>query len=132
MSSGKPRSLGTSYALAALGLFLVCGLHRFYLGRPISGVIWLLTGGLCGIGQIIDLILMPAMVAFLPGVKLDWMTASMPLVNVTLALKEIFTGNLDQHWSHVGVIFLSTSVYAGLLLWFAAWWFRREQVLFRS
>ena len=44
----------------------------------------------------------------------------------------IFTGNLDQHWAHVGVIFLSTSVFAGLLLWFATWWFQREQVLFRS
>jgi ABC-type Na+ efflux pump permease subunit len=77
-------------------------------------------------------IVMPAFVSFIPGVKLDWLTSSLPVVNISLALKEIFTGNLDQHWAHVGVIFLSTSVYAGLLLWFATWWFQREQVLFRS
>ena len=78
------------------------------------------------------IVVMPAFVSFIPGVKLDWLTASIPIVNVSLALKEIFTGNLDQHWAHVGVIFLSTSVYAALLLWFATWWFMREQVLFRS
>jgi len=77
-------------------------------------------------------IILPAFVSFIPGVKLDWLTSSIPVVNVSLALKEIFTGNLDQHWAHVGLIFLSTSVFAGLLLWFAAWWFQREQVLFRS
>lgn len=77
-------------------------------------------------------IIMPAFISFVPGVKLDWLTASIPVVNVSLALKEIFTGNLDQHWAHLGVIFLSTSIFAGLLLWFAAWWFQREQVLFRS
>jgi sodium transport system permease protein len=77
-------------------------------------------------------IIMPAFISFVPGVKLDWLMASIPVVNVSLALKEIFTGNLDQHWAHVGVIFLSTSIFAGLLLWFATWWFQREQVLFRS
>jgi sodium transport system permease protein len=77
-------------------------------------------------------IVMPAFASFIPGVDLDWLTASIPIVNVSLALKEIFTGNLDQHWAHVGLIFLSTTIFAGLLLWFAAWWFRREQVLFRS
>ena len=78
------------------------------------------------------IIILPALVSILPGVKLDWMTASIPIVNVSLALKEIFTGNLDQHWAHMALIFISTAVVAGLLLWFAAWWFRREQVLFRS
>ncbi len=77
-------------------------------------------------------IVMPAFASFIPGVDLDWLTASIPIVNVSLALKEIFTGNLDQHLAHVGLIFLSTTFYAGLLLWFATWWFRREQVLFRS
>lgn len=77
-------------------------------------------------------IILPALVSILPGVKLDWLTSSIPIVNVSLALKEIFTGNLDQHWAHMGLIFVSTTVVAGGLLWFATWWFRREQVLFRS
>ncbi len=83
-------------------------------------------------GPLQMVIILPALVSILPGVKLDWLTASIPVVNVSLALKEIFTGNLDQHWPHVALIFLTTTIFAGLLLWFAAWWFRREQVLFRS
>jgi TM2 domain-containing membrane protein YozV len=38
-----------------LGYF---GIHRFYLGYPILGVLYLLTGALCGIGVIVDLILL--------------------------------------------------------------------------
>ena len=38
------------------------GIHRFYLGRPISGIFYLLTLGGFGIGWIIDLFLVPGMV----------------------------------------------------------------------
>jgi len=38
------------------------GIHRLYLRRYVSGVIWLLTFGLLWIGQIIDLFLIPGMV----------------------------------------------------------------------
>ena len=41
-----------------LCLFLgYLGVHRFYEGKVISGIIWLLTGGFCGIGYIIDFII---------------------------------------------------------------------------
>lgn len=33
------------------------GIHRFYAGKAKSGILYLLTGGLCGIGWIVDIIL---------------------------------------------------------------------------
>ncbi|RLQ87503.1 NINE protein [Notoacmeibacter ruber] len=56
------KSTGVAYLLLALGLLLVCGLHRFYVGKWKTGLLWLLTGGLLGIGQIIDIFLVPGMV----------------------------------------------------------------------
>ena len=37
------------------------GSHRFYYGRPITGTLWLFTGGLLLIGWFIDFFLIPAM-----------------------------------------------------------------------
>lgn len=40
----------------------LAGLHRFYLGKPISGFLYLITWGFFGIGQIIDLFRLPGLV----------------------------------------------------------------------
>ena len=56
------KSVLVSYLLWILGGFGVLGLHRFYLGRWVSGLIWLFTGGVFFIGALIDLFLMPSMV----------------------------------------------------------------------
>lgn len=32
-------------------------MHRFYVGRTKSGLLYLFTGGLCGIGWIVDIVL---------------------------------------------------------------------------
>lgn len=41
-----------------LAIFLgELGIHRFYAGKVVSGLIWMFTGGLCGVGWIIDIIL---------------------------------------------------------------------------
>jgi TM2 domain-containing membrane protein YozV len=57
-----PARLGSAYVLWLLGLLGICGLHRFYLGRWGTGLLWLLTFGLLGIGQLLDLIWIPGMV----------------------------------------------------------------------
>ena len=38
--------------LTFLGIF---GIHRFYLNRVLTGLLWLLTGGLFGLGYLYDL-----------------------------------------------------------------------------
>lgn len=55
------RSTGTSYLLWLLCFIGFCGIHRFYNGKWVTGLIWLFTGGLLLIGQIIDLFLIPGM-----------------------------------------------------------------------
>jgi hypothetical protein len=57
------KNSGIAYLLALLGfLSPVAGAHRFYLGRPVSGLFYLLTWGFFGIGTLIDLFLIPRMV----------------------------------------------------------------------
>ncbi len=57
-----PLTTGTGYILWLAGLVGFCGIHRFYAGRWVSGAIWLVTGGLCFIGQIVDLFLMDSLI----------------------------------------------------------------------
>jgi TM2 domain-containing membrane protein YozV len=56
------RSVGVAYGLWALCIVGVAGIHRFYLGRYVTGVLWLLTWGFLGIGLLIDLFLISGMV----------------------------------------------------------------------
>jgi TM2 domain-containing membrane protein YozV len=55
-------SNGVAYLLWLLGLLGFCGIHRFYVGKPLTGLLWLFTGGLLLVGQFIDLFLIPGMV----------------------------------------------------------------------
>jgi len=56
------RTLAVAYLLWTLSLVGVCGVHRFYARKPLSGLVWLLTFGFCYLGQLVDLVLMPRLV----------------------------------------------------------------------
>ncbi|MDR1902194.1 MAG: TM2 domain-containing protein [Treponema sp.] len=47
-------SVGLAYLLWFLSGFGALGLHRFYLGKYRSGILWALTGGLFVVGSIYD------------------------------------------------------------------------------
>jgi len=57
-----PAVSGKSKIVALLlCIFLgMLGVHRFYVGKIGTGILYLLTGGLCGIGWIIDIVLIAA------------------------------------------------------------------------
>ena len=60
-SSASHQRLTLSYLLWLGGFFGFSGLHRLYNGKITSGIIWFLTLGLFGIGQFIDVFLVPGM-----------------------------------------------------------------------
>ena len=49
------KSKGFAYLLWLLSIFGWLGFHHFYLGKFIKGFIWIITGGIFGIGSFIDL-----------------------------------------------------------------------------
>ena len=82
------------------------------------------------VSPLMILVIVPAVAAMLPGVELTSKLALIPILNVSLLLKELVTGT--YHWNFIALIFLSTCVYAAAALFLAVKMFQREDVLFRS
>jgi len=82
------------------------------------------------ISPLMMLVIVPIVIAMLPGVELNWFWSMVPLTNVSLAMKELVKGTMDYRMFFA--ILLSTTVIAGALLAWCRWWFTREEVLFRN
>lgn len=76
-----------------------------------------------------SLVILPAMVSLLPGTEMTPKLAAIPLVNVSLLIKEYMAGN--YFWTETLIAFASTSLLAFLALSWAVSQFRQEAVLFR-
>lgn len=55
-------SVGIAYLLWCCSIFGWLGLHRFYLRKIPSGILWMCTGGLFGVGTIYDFFTLPMQV----------------------------------------------------------------------
>lgn len=62
MRSTDQHSPGMTFVLWMACLLGLCGIHRFYLGKPVTGLLYLFTLGFFGIGQVIDLVRLRTMV----------------------------------------------------------------------
>lgn len=81
-------------------------------------------------GPLNMVVIIPAVIAMMPGIELNWITAMVPVMNISLAIKELLKGTMD--YLVLVCILGSTFLVAGLLLAFTTWWFGRESVLFRE
>jgi sodium transport system permease protein len=74
--------------------------------------------------------LFPAMVSFLPGIKLSAGLALIPIVNFSQLVKELILG--DWTWTSYALTLISTIVYAVAAFWIAVRVFKNERILFRT
>ena len=81
-------------------------------------------------GPLNFLAIIPAFIAMLPIVKLDWYWAMVPITNISLAIKELIKGTMN--YQMLIAILGSSVIIAGALLLFCTKWFEREAVLFRE
>lgn len=81
-------------------------------------------------GPLIMVVVVPTVLAMLPGVDLNAARALIPVLNVSLVCKEMMAG--IWHWNYILLIFGSTCLYAVGALAATIAMFHREEVLFRS
>ncbi len=94
MSGNNTHSAAVGYILWIFGF---TGAHRFYFGKQLTGVLWLCTGGLLGVGWLIDLFLIPAM-----DRKADLRYAPGPYDYTVAWILLTFTGLLGLHRFYIG------------------------------
>lgn len=82
------------------------------------------------IGPMNFIVIIPAFMGMLPGIKLDIVTAWIPILNVSLATKQLMMGTAPA--GLLAVVYGSSVILAAIGLFFCTYWFNRESVLFRS
>ncbi len=101
-----------------LWIFGFLGAHRFYYGKPVSGMVYMFTFGLFGIGWIVDLFLIPQMDA-----EADSKYAE-GLLDYNIAwLLLVFAGIFGGHYFYMrnwtkAILYLLTAGFLGIgIIW---------------
>lgn len=76
------------------------------------------------------MIIIPVLIGIFPGIKLNATTALIPILNISLATKEIIAGTISPLL--MVEVFLVLFALAALGLIFCTRWFNREAVIFRG
>ena len=110
---------GLGYALWCLVFVGLAGIHRIYLGKYGTGILWLLTFGLFGVGQFIDLFRMRRLVrdanieaGYLPHPRVVAQLMSQMTPAPLNAPKPLRDQLLDAAVEHGGVITVTEGVAA--------------------
>jgi sodium transport system permease protein len=75
-------------------------------------------------------VIVPVAVGLMPGIELSVTTALIPVLNVSLATKEVIAGTIQP--LHLTLSYLSLFVLASAGIAFCVKWFNREETLFRT
>jgi len=76
------------------------------------------------------MIIIPVAVGLMPGIELNVPTALVPILNVSLATKDVIAGTVNPF--HLTLVYVSLFALAAASIWFCVAWFNREEVLFRT
>jgi sodium transport system permease protein len=76
------------------------------------------------------IVIVPVLIGLFPGVKLNTITALIPVLNVSLATREIVSGTIQT--GLLMEVYLSLFVLAAASLYFCSRWFKREDIIFRG
>ncbi len=82
------------------------------------------------VGPLNIAIIFPALIGTLPGIELNAITSLIPILNVSLASKDIIAGTINPYY--MIEVYLSLIVFAGLAILWCVNWFNRESTIFRN
>jgi sodium transport system permease protein len=85
---------------------------------------------LSSIQPLMLVVFVPTVIGMMPGIDLTAKFALVPVLNLSLACREMLSG--IWHWHLLALIFASTTAYAAAALAVAVRMFNREEVVFRT
>jgi len=86
------------------------------------------------VSPLMFVVIIPSMVAFVPGIELNAQLAWVPVSNIALAVRSVMLTARGEsfQWADLGMVLVSTCLYASVALYIVRQMFNKESVLFRT